>query len=145
RRERRPRVARRDAGPAGDRTGALHDARRPHPGAARRGAARAARAGAARAARGAGVNRRQLLGGGLASLLLVPRLAHAFGEASLVDVAELDLGAGTIRRPDAWRRLLYEITLTTSVACGRSPVTVAPDSPALFEHPFTVLVGDGAF
>lgn len=80
----------------------------------------------------------------LSSLAVVPR-AWSFGETTHVDVAELDLGSGTLSRPAAWKRLLYELMQSTSVICEPRAVQVKPEDPALFEHPFTVLVGDGAF
>ncbi len=75
----------------------------------------------------------------------LPRLAWGFGEEALVDIAELDLGAGTLSRPNAWKRLLYEVIQTTSVECDPGTVRVAPDAPALFQHPFLVLLGDDGF
>jgi hypothetical protein len=60
-----------------------------------------------------------------------------------VDVAELDLGG--ITRPNAWKRLLYEVIQTTSVECEPRSVRVKPTDPELFQHPFTVLIGDEAF
>jgi hypothetical protein len=89
------------------------------------------------------MTRRQILalGGGL---LACPP-AVAFGEASLVDVAELALPDGTVSRPNAWKRLLYEVIQTTSVECSPRPVLISPDLPELFEHPFSVLVLDGPF
>lgn len=76
---------------------------------------------------------------------LVGSRALAFGESSRVDICELDLGAGTLSRPNAWKRLLYEIEGTTSVECEARAVHLSPEDPAMFEHPFCVLVGDGAF
>ena len=73
-------------------------------------------------------------------------VALAFGEATTVDLCELDLGPGTLARPLAWRRLLYELHNTTSVECRVQPAPrCAPDDPALFEHPFAVVVGEAAF
>jgi hypothetical protein len=93
--------------------------------------------------------RRSVLAG--AGSLLASR-AFAFGESSRVDICELDLGSGTLSRPNAWKRLLYEVSGTTSVECAIDPVTrsartvrLKPEDPAVFEHPFAVLVGDGAF
>ncbi|MBM4390552.1 MAG: DUF4159 domain-containing protein [Deltaproteobacteria bacterium] len=77
--------------------------------------------------------------------LLAARRALAFGEASQLDVAEIQLERGTISRPNAWTRLLFELIQTTSVECNPRSVAVAPDDPELFAHPFAVLVGDGAF
>lgn len=81
---------------------------------------------------------------GLASSL-VARKALAFGESTFVDVAEIDLGPGTLSRPNAWKRLLYEVRQTTSVECQPVPVRVSPEDPELFQHPFSVILGDGAF
>lgn len=95
-----------------------------------------------------GPSRRELLGGLgalAAGAALAPVDALAFGAATRVDIAELDLGAGTLARPNAWKRLLYAATLSTSVACEPRVVRVSPEGAELFEHPFAVLVGDGAF
>ncbi|MEN0066382.1 MAG: DUF4159 domain-containing protein [Myxococcota bacterium] len=90
------------------------------------------------------IDRRRVLTA-LASLGLVPSRALAFGEPALVDIAELDLGAGTLSRPNAWKRLLYEVIQTTSVECAARAVQVEPDEPTLFQHPFLVLVGADTF
>jgi hypothetical protein len=71
--------------------------------------------------------------------------AHAFGDATEVDIAEILLGEGTLSRPNAWKRLLYEVVQTTSVECEPRAVQVSPDDPALFAHPFSVIIGEGAF
>lgn len=96
---------------------------------------------------GARLSRRALLGGAGAFLgaaaLAAPRRAAAFGEGSRIDVAELQLASGTLSRPNAWTRLLLETVQTTSVECTPRVVQLAPDDPALFSHPFAVLVGDG--
>ncbi len=88
--------------------------------------------------------RRHLLQAGASALLVWPRSALALGEASKVDVAELQLSSGTSSRPSAWLRLLYEVAETTSVETMARAVTLEPDDPALFDHPFAVLVGDDA-
>lgn len=88
-------------------------------------------------------SRRQFLAG-LAASLVAPK-ALAFGEPSFVDIAELDLGKGCLSRPNAWRRLLYELRQTTSVECRTESVLISPEDPELFEHPFAVLIGDGGF
>ena len=90
-----------------------------------------------------GITRRSLTLS-LAALGLAPDAA-AFGDAALVDIAELDLGAGTSTRPNAWKRLLYEVIQTTSVECAARTARVSPNQPELFQHPFAVLLGDGAF
>jgi hypothetical protein len=85
------------------------------------------------------ISRRAFLAG-TAGLASVP--AWALGDASAVDVAEIQLGRGTLSRPEAWKRLLFEVIQTTSVEAVPRVVQVAPDDPALFQHPFAVLVGD---
>jgi hypothetical protein len=90
------------------------------------------------------LSRRALLQRALA-LAALPRVAHAFGEGTFVDIAELDLGAGTSARPDAWERLLHEVEQTTSVRCQPRCPRVKAESPQLFLHPFSVVVGSGAF
>ena len=87
--------------------------------------------------------RRAVLGA-LGACAVAPK-ARAFGEATKVDIAELDLGAGTLSRTNAWRRLLYDLMQLTSVECASTSVRVTPEDPQLFEHPFAVLIGDGAF
>ena len=89
------------------------------------------------------MRRRDLLAGGLGTLLARP--AFGFGAGGLVDVCELDLGPGTLSRANGWKRLLYEVEGTTSVECEPRSIRLAPDDPALFEHPFAVLIGDDAF
>ncbi len=75
--------------------------------------------------------------------------AFAFGESSKVDIAELDLGRGTVSRPNAWKRLLAEVEATTSIGCKdvfkNGIARLTPEDPALFEHPFLVCSGDSAF
>ena len=50
---------------------------------------------------------------------------------------------GSISRPEAWSRLLFEIDQTTSIETVSRVPRIAPEDPALFEHPFAALVGDG--
>lgn len=92
----------------------------------------------------AGVSRRGFLGG-LGCLLALPGSALALGDATRLDVAELDLGEGLVRRTQAWTRLLYEVAQTTSVEVNPRTVVLEPDDPALFDHPFAVLTGQSAF
>jgi len=75
--------------------------------------------------------------------LAAGRRAWALGDASRLDVAEFDLAGGTVTRPDAWIRLLYEVQQTTSVECVPRVVRLSPQDPALFDHPFGVLAGNG--
>ncbi len=91
-------------------------------------------------------NRREVLAGGLGLLAggLWPGSARAIGESSEVDIAEIMLSSGTRSAPDAWRGLLFELIQTTSVEAIPRAVQVAPDDPALFAHPISVLSGDDA-
>jgi len=61
----------------------------------------------------------------------------------MLDVAEIVIPGTTVHRPGAWKRLLFEVIQTTSVEASPLTVQVEPEDPALFEHPFSVLVGDG--
>jgi len=87
------------------------------------------------------MNRRDLLK--IAGLAALPLPALAFGDSSKVGVAQLAMETGTILRPAAWSRLLYEVQITTSIETAAKVVQVPPESPELFGHPFSVLVGDG--
>jgi hypothetical protein len=85
--------------------------------------------------------RRQVLAGACA--LPFARRARAFGATTRVDIAEIQLSSGTLSRVDGWKRLLHEVIQTTSVEADPSVVQLSPDDPALFAHPFAVLVGNG--
>lgn len=91
--------------------------------------------------------RREVVQAAVASVVagLSPgRRAFAFGDATAVDVAELDLG-GTLTRPLAWKRVLSELLHVTSVEARPESVAVSPEDPALFDHPFCVLAGRTGF
>lgn len=88
--------------------------------------------------------RRELLGAGAALCLVGPRWAWALGEATQVDVVELDV-PGSVRRESAWRQLLTDLQLVTSIETADRVVRLPPEDPALFDHPFAVLAGDSAF
>lgn len=78
--------------------------------------------------------------------LVLPGQAWALGDVSTVDVVEIQLASGTLSRPGAWRTMLYEVARSTSVDTDPDRVVqLPPDDLALFEHPFAVLVGGGAF
>ena len=81
---------------------------------------------------------------GLGAALFATRAA-ALGPASQLDVAEIMLPEGSTSRPAAWSRMLYEVLQTTSVEANPRAVQLGPDDPALFAHPFSVLIGTGAF
>jgi len=69
--------------------------------------------------------------------------AFAFGSETGLDVAELVLSSGTLSRPSAWSRLLLEVRQTTSIEVNPVAVQLSPEDPALFRHPFSVLIVDG--
>lgn len=90
-------------------------------------------------------SRREVLRGAACTALagLLPARAQALGDATRLDIAQISLTSGTLLRPRAWERLLYEVAQTTSVeTLGRAPA-LAPEDLALFDHPLAVLVGDG--
>lgn len=89
------------------------------------------------------LDRRQILAA--AAALAAPKAGWAFGQGSVVDIAQLDLGPGSVQRPDAWVRLLYEVIQSTAVDCVARADRVDPSSDELFRHPFSVLAGDAAF
>ncbi len=88
------------------------------------------------------MRRRDFLGGALAAL--TSRRAFAMGEEAELDIGEIQLSSGTLSRPQAWTRLLFEMVQTTAVETNPRVIQLEPDDPALFRHPFAVLVGDGA-
>ena len=92
------------------------------------------------------MHRRRFLASAVAFAATLPlaRRAFALGAGGRVDVAELQLSSGTVSRPEAWKRLLFEVIDTTSVDAEPRSVALSPDDPKLFEHPFAVLCGDGA-
>ena len=63
-------------------------------------------------------NRRQMLSA-LSAGMLMPKTALGFGSDSRFHVAELDLGRGSLHRPQAWKRMLHEIIDETSSGSGR--------------------------
>lgn len=92
-----------------------------------------------------GLARRELLRGGMAAALLARAGgARALGSRGLLDIAEIQLATGTVSRPGAWSRLLFEVIQSTSIEAEPRSVQVAPDDPELFRHPIAVLCGDGA-
>lgn len=93
-----------------------------------------------------GLTRRGLLGGGLAAAatLLVSRRARALGPATRFRFGQLQLGGGPGPRPNALRRLGWEIEKRTSIDVELDPKLVTPTSDTLHETPFLYLAGDRA-
>jgi hypothetical protein len=91
-----------------------------------------------------GPTRRGLLGGGLAlaAVAALGRRAHAIGASSKFRFGQLQLGPGTNPRPNALRRLGWEIEKRTSIDVEGQPALVTPTSETLHETPFLYLAGE---
>lgn len=92
------------------------------------------------------LTRRRLLGASLASAaaLALPRPARAIGPGSKFRVGQLSLGA-TSPRPNAFRRMAWEIDKRTSIQVDLESPVVTPTSPTLHETPLLYLAGDRDF
>ena len=95
------------------------------------------------------LTRRALLGGGAAALaaLALRRggTARAIGPASKFRFGHLQLAASSNPRPNALRRLLWEIEKRTSIEVDLESPKVTPTSPDLHETPVLYLAGDREF
>jgi hypothetical protein len=92
------------------------------------------------------LNRRQLLGGGVAGLALaMSRRARAIGPASKFRFGQLQLGPGSSwnPRPSALKKLSWEIEKRTSIDVD-DPLVVTPTSDSLHDTPFLYLSGEKA-
>lgn len=83
--------------------------------------------------------RRSALLGGLATLT-IPQISWGLGAGSQLDVAEV-MVPGTLSRPGAWQRVLFEVIQSTSIEANPQAVQLDPEDPELFAHPFSVLIG----
>ncbi|MEZ4399990.1 MAG: DUF4159 domain-containing protein [Kofleriaceae bacterium] len=92
------------------------------------------------------VTRRRFLGTSLAGVvtLALARRARAIGPGSKFRIAQLAMGPPA-PRPDALRRLLWEIDKRTSVDVDLESPVVTPTTPSLYETPFLYLAGDREF
>lgn len=92
------------------------------------------------------VSRRRALAW-LLSLPVVLRvdLAQAFGQEAMVDIVELVLDTSTPSRPNAIKRLIYEVVQTTAVEADPTPHRLPFESKELFAHPFAILMGSESF
>src|SRR4051812_31776441 len=73
------------------------------------------------------------------------RRAFAIGDRSLFRFARLALPGLPDPRPNALRRLAWEIVRRTSVSAASDPAEVRLSDPNLFRYPFLVLSGDRPF
>lgn len=93
-----------------------------------------------------GLTRRRLLGGGLAAavMALTARRAQAIGPGAKFKFGQLQLGAGSAwnPRPNALRRIGWEIEKRTSIDVDLEPAVVSPTSDSLHETPFLYLAGE---
>lgn len=89
-------------------------------------------------------SRRGLLAGGLAAALAaaLPRRAAAIGRSSKFRFGQLQLGAQKLPRPNALRRLGWEVEKRTSVDVELEPAIVTPTTETLHETPFLYLAGE---
>lgn len=94
-----------------------------------------------------GMTRRQLLAA-LAALpaagALASRRARAIGERSLVSMGQLKHGSGWNDRPEALRRLLWEVKRRTSINAATSAVPLTLHDDEIFYQPLLVLSGSGS-
>jgi hypothetical protein len=95
------------------------------------------------------ISRRRFLGASLASLASITasaRLAGAIGPGSKFRFGQLQLGTGNSwnPRPNALRRLAWELSKTTSIDVDLEPAIVTLASENLHETPFLYLAGDRA-
>jgi len=92
-----------------------------------------------------GLSRRGLLSGGIAAAatLALARRAGAIGPGSKFRFGQLQLGSGTSwnPRPNALRRIGWEIEKRTSITVELDPAIVTPTSDTLHETPFLYLAG----
>ena len=93
------------------------------------------------------LRRRDLLAGVLAAAALPrPRFAGAIGSGSKFRIAQLIVAGGNWNpRPNALKRLQWQIDLKTSIDTARDPLQVRPDSEKLHHSPFLYLAGDRGF
>lgn len=89
------------------------------------------------------IDRRTVLAAGLA--LALPRRARAIGPGSKFRFGQLSLSASPPPRPNALRRMAWEIDKKTSIDVELEPATVSLSSPELHDTPFLYLAGDREF
>ena len=84
------------------------------------------------------------MAGGLsaAAALAIPRRADAIGSASKFRFGQLAMGPGTNPRPNALRRLAWEVEKRTSIEPQLEPAIVTATTETLHETPFLYFAGE---
>ena len=92
------------------------------------------------------VSRRRMfsLVGACITIASAPRLSWALGQRSQFGIAEIQL-PNSLSRTLAWQRALFEVQGSTSIEINEDVPRVSLDSVDLFNHPFTVLIGEDSF
>ena len=82
----------------------------------------------------------------VAGLLLASATAFGFGDADKLSLAQIAYSGNWNPRPNAARRLAWEIDKRTSIETATEPVEVKlSDETQLRRHPLLLLSGDGPF
>ncbi|MEP9410270.1 MAG: DUF4159 domain-containing protein [Candidatus Brocadia sp.] len=82
----------------------------------------------------------------ICGFILLPHHIFAMGEASKFTFAQLEyLGGNWNPRPNAGKRLMWELIKRTSVEARIDSVTFRADDVNLFEYPFLYMTGDQEF
>lgn len=83
---------------------------------------------------------------GAVAAVASPGTARAFGDRDLLQIGQLLLGPAPVPRPNALRRLLWELDKRTSIEVRPEAVPVRlSDAAELFRHPLLYLAGDREF
>ena len=81
------------------------------------------------------------------AVLSLPLSARSWGlgSNSQLDIAEVRSFDGSLSRPSAWERGLFEVNRSTSIDANPKTVQVSLEKPELFAHPFAVMIGAEEF
>ena len=82
----------------------------------------------------------------ICGFILSPRIIFAMGESAKFTFTQLEYSGGNWNpRPNAGKRLMWEIIKRTSVETRIDIVTLRADDANLFEYPFLYMAGDQEF